>query len=139
LEVVRETGDWEGWLLYVLRAIAETSIETLAIVENIRSLMAAFKKSLRDDHYKIYSQDLLNTLFRFPYTKIELVQKELGITRQTAAKYLPELCESKLISKHKFGMSNYSINDPLAALFLDAPSASEPDDVSEAGISAEVA
>lgn len=137
LQHVRDTGEWEGWLLYMLRAVAETSVETLSLVEKIRVLMAAYKQRIRNDHQRIYSQDLLNTLFRYPYTKIELVQRELGKTRQTAAKYLDELCDAKLISKHKFGKSNYYINDPLAALFIDAPSAEEAEDVRESGVSAE--
>ena len=138
LQEVRDTGEWEPWLLYMLQAVAETSVETLDLVEGIRALMAAYKKRIRSDHTKIYSQDLLNTLFRYPYTRIELVQRELGKTRQTAAKYLDELCEAQLLSKHKFGKSNYYINDPLAALFLDAPRAEEPEDVRESGVSAEV-
>lgn len=138
LQSVRETGEWEEWLLFMLRAVAETAIETLDIVEKIRRLMANFKQRLRKDHEKIYSQDLLNTLFRYPYTKIELVQRELGKTRQTAAKYLDELCEAKLLSKHKLGKSNYYINDQLAAIFVDVPAASAPDTVGEAGVSANV-
>ena len=125
LQSVRETGEWEEWLLYMLKAVADTSVETLVLVEQIRTLMAAYKRTLREDHPKIYSQDLLNTLFRYPYTKIELVQNELGKTRQTAAKYLDELCEAKLLSKHRLGKSNYYINDPLVALFFEAPRAEE--------------
>jgi Fic family protein len=138
LQVVRETGDWEGWLLYMLEAVADTAIETLSLVEGIRSLMADYKSKLRSDHPKIYSQDLLNTLFRYPYTRIELVQRELGKTRQTASKYLEELCESGILSKHRFGKSNYYINDRLAALFLDAPGAGYPDPGTEAGVSVDM-
>lgn len=135
LQVVRETGEWEEWLLFMLRAVADTAIETIDIVERIRRLMANYKNRLRKEHGRIYSQDLLNTLFRYPYTKIEIVQRELGKTRQTAAKYLDELCEAKILSKHKCGKSNYYINDQLAAIFLEAPGASEPRPVGEAGVS----
>lgn len=139
LQVVRETGDWEEWMLYMLKAVAGTSIETLHMVEQIRAMMAEYKHKLRTEHEKIYSQDLLNTLFRFPYTRIELVQRELGKTRQTAAKYLDELCEANLLTKHRMGKSNYYINAPLAALFLDTPNTAESELVHEAGESAEIA
>jgi Fic family protein len=138
LQVVRETGEWEDWLLYMLNAVADTAIDTLKLVEGIRHLMAAYKQRIRDEHQRIYSQDLLNTLFRYPYTTIELVQRELGKTRQTTAKYLDQLCEAGLLSKHKMGKSNYYVNDPLATLFLDAPNASEPQQADEAGVSADV-
>jgi len=42
--------------------------------------MAEFKVLLREN-YKFYSQDLLNHLFKQPYTKIEFLQKELHISR----------------------------------------------------------
>lgn len=39
-------------------------------------------------NYKFYSQDLLNHLFKQPYTKIEYVVQEIGVSRITAANYL---------------------------------------------------
>lgn len=140
LQVVREKGEWESWLVYMLTAVADTSVDTLQLVSAIRDLMASYKLRIRTDHRKIYSQDLLNTLFRHPYTRIDFIQKELQVTRQTAARYLDELAEAKLISKHKYGKSNYFINDPLAGLFLEGvptPAAS-PEPVPEAAVSAEL-
>ncbi|MCW3837192.1 Fic family protein [Sphingomonas canadensis] len=123
LQSVRETGEWEAWLIYMLTAIAETSIDTLNLVENIRRLMAEYKQRLRRNHPKIYSQDLLNLLFRHPYTRIAHVEHELGVTRQTAARYLDELAQAGLLSKHRLGKNNYYINDPLADLFMERPAA----------------
>ena len=119
LQSVRDDGNWEPWLLYMLEAIATTASETLDLVENIKSLMAFYKNSIRTHHKKIYSQDLLNSLFRHPYTRIEYIQKDLDITRQTAARYLDDLCAGDLLSKHRIGKSNYYINDRLTALFID--------------------
>ncbi|WP_430983536.1 Fic family protein, partial [Escherichia coli] len=83
LQSVRETGEWEPWLLYMLRGVAETAKETLVLIEAMRELMAEYKRRIRADHAKIYSQDLLNNLFRHPYTRIEYVQTELGVSRPT--------------------------------------------------------
>lgn len=138
LQVVRETREWEGWLLYMLEAVTQTSVQTLDIIEQIRALMGAYKNRIRTDHKKIYSQDLLNTLFRYPYTKIEVVQRALGITRQTSAKYLDQLADDGLLSKHKLGKSNYYINDPLAKLFFDSQAATEPERVDQAAVSAAI-
>lgn len=137
LQAVRETGQWEEWLVYMLNAVADTAVETLKLVESIRTLMVLYKNQIRGNHRKIYTQDLLNTLFRHPYTRIEFVQNELGVTRQTAARYLDELCEGGLLTKHKLGKSNYYINPPLAALFTDGVSAKTPEPVREAGASVE--
>ena len=120
LQSVRSTGEWEPWLLYMLAAVEETSIETLRLIEEIRTLMADYKVRIRRDHAKIYSQDLLNNLFRHPYTRIEYVQTELGVSRPTATKYLDELATGGLLLKHRVGRSNYYINQPLVGLFVGA-------------------
>lgn len=119
LQAVRETGAWEEWVLYILEAVAETAQATLELVEGIREQMASVKRRMRDELPKLYSQDLLNNLFRHPYTRIEFVVNDLGVTRQTAAKYLDTLAEQGFLKKHPAGRSNYYINAALVRLFLD--------------------
>jgi Fic family protein len=116
LQSVRDTGEWEPWLLYMLRAVGETAVGTLKLIEQIRQLMADYKHRLRTEHARIYSQDLLNNLFRHPYTRIEFVQKDIGVTRQTAARHLDQLAAGGLLIKHPEGRNNYFINRPLVDL-----------------------
>jgi len=52
--------------------------------------MMRYKHQIRD-RYKFYSQDLLNNLFKHPYTKIEFVVNDLKVSRITAANYLNKL------------------------------------------------
>lgn len=119
LQNVRENGEWEAWLLYIIKGVEETAIETLRLVKSIRTLMAEAKRRMRDEHPKIYSHDLVNNLFRHPYSRIEFVQKDLDISRPTATKYLDELAESGLLVKHRVGRNNYYINQPLVSLFIE--------------------
>lgn len=49
--------------------------------------MNNYSETLKDNT-KIYSKDLIDTLFAYPYTKIESLEKTLQITRQTSSKYL---------------------------------------------------
>lgn len=65
------------------------------------------------DKYKFYNQDLLNNLFKHPYTKIEFIQKDMGVSRLTAANYLNQLAQDKFLTKMKLGTGNYYINEPL--------------------------
>lgn len=131
LQSVRDDGNWEPWVLYMLRAVADTSVETLRLVEGIRAMMAEYKIRIRTEHRRIYSQDLLNTLFRHPYTRIDYVVNELDTTRQTAARYLDQLTEAGMLSKHRFGKHNYYINDRLVALFVEVSSPTETTDTIE--------
>lgn len=120
LQTVREDGAWEAWVLYMLQAVTETARTTLSLVEGIRTQMADAKHRMRSQLPKIYSQELLNNLFRHPYTRIEFVQDDLNLkARQTAAKYLDTLAEHRFVEKHRSGRNNYYINAALVRLFLE--------------------
>ncbi len=110
LQETRETGSWEPWLLYLLDAVEKTSLQTSELIRNIKILMATHKKTIREGLPKIYSQDLINSLFRHPYTKIEYLKTDLNIVRKTAARYLDQLCEIGILNKNKIGKENYYFN-----------------------------
>lgn len=119
LQAVRAENAWEDWVLFMLEAVAETSGATLRLVEGIRQQMSDTKAQLRAELPKLYSQDLLNNLFRHPYTRIDYIVQDLGVSRQTAAKYLDELADKGFVEKVQAGRNNYFINAKLVALFLD--------------------
>ncbi|HEY5462873.1 MAG TPA: Fic family protein [Hanamia sp.] len=116
LQEVREKGNWEEWILYILEGVEQTSKETIEMISNIRELMQDFKHRFRKELPKIYSQDLLNNIFKHPYTKIEFVMEDLTIKRKTAAKYLDMLVEMKFMKKRKIGRTNFFINEQLYLL-----------------------
>ena len=59
---------------------------------------------------------MLNNLYRHPYTKIEFIERDLGVSRITASKYLEQLSRAGLLRKQKMGKTNFYINEPLLAL-----------------------
>lgn len=122
LQGVRDDGEWEQWLLYILDGIEQTSHQTTHLILGIRDLMQSYKHRIREELPKIYGHDLLNNLFRHPYTKIDFVMQELQVTRKTAMKYLEELVRIGLLSKQKKWKENFYINDALFDLLLDTGS-----------------
>jgi len=120
LQKVRTEQAWEEWVLFVLTGVEETALFTSQLITQIRDLMQNYKQRIRSELGGIYSQDLLNNLFRHPYTKIEYLATELNKTRQTAAKYLDQLVEKGFLRKQQIWRQNYYINDPLFNLFLKA-------------------
>lgn len=112
LQEVRENGNWEEWLLFMITGVEKTAIETIDQIGKIRELMMVYKHKLRGN-YKFYSQDLLNNLFKHPYTKIEFIIDDLNVSRITAASYLNKLAADGLLRKEKIGVGNYYINEPL--------------------------
>jgi Fic family protein len=120
LQAVRDTGEWEEWVLFTLQGIEETALQTVELVKQMRDMMADYKRRLRIDLPKLYGQDLLNNLFRHPYTKIEFIEHELRVTRKTASCYLGQLVDHGYLRLVKLGRSNFYMNDPLIELFLNA-------------------
>ena len=119
LQAVRDDNQWEAWILFVLKGLEETALETIVLVDGIKRLMAEYKSEIRSQFPKIYSQDLLNNLFKHPYTKIDFLCTDLNITRPTATVYLSKL-ENKFVKKVKLGRDNFYLNTRLFDLLIDA-------------------
>lgn len=117
LQNTRDSSDWQLWLLYMLDGVAQTSRTTITLIEQIRGLMQDYEERIRTDLPKIYSYELLTNLFRHPYTKIEAVQEDLGVSRLTASKYLSVLTEAGFVEKHRRGKYNYYVNRSLIQVF----------------------
>ncbi len=115
LQSVRDQGNWEDWVLYMLQAVESTANGTLETVKGIKQLLQASKQRIRAD-YRFYSQDLINNLFNHPYTRVEFLCRDLGITRVTATKYLDTLAADGVLEKVRIGRNNYYINQPLYGL-----------------------
>ena len=109
LQAVRETGAWEAWVCFMLGAVEHTARHTTDTVTLIRDAVLDAKHRIRANH-KFYSQDLINSLFKHPYTKIEFIENDLKVSRLTATKYLDALCDDGFLEKHKLGRSNYYVN-----------------------------
>ena len=121
LQAVRDdSNNWENWVLFLLKGIEETANETTKLVLDIKSMMMAYKHRIREDLPKIYSQDLLNNLFRHPYTKIEFVMDELQVSRPTATSYLNQLTGLGILEKVKMGRDYFYINSRLYNLLINA-------------------
>lgn len=118
LQDVRDNNNWEVWLLFMLQGVEETAYQTIDKVKQIKDAMTEMKTVLRDN-YKFYSHDLINHLFRQPYTKIDFLKEELNISRVTASSYLNTLAKDGVLIKMKQGKFNYYINHRLVTLFVD--------------------
>ena len=111
--------DWENWILFMLKGIELTAKETVVLINEINKLMQEYKKKLKPLFGSKYNHELLNNLFRHPYTKIEYIMRDLDVSRLTATKYLEELVSLKLVEKVKIWKSNYYINKQLVDLFIN--------------------
>ncbi|MDD2436169.1 MAG: DNA-binding protein [Massilibacteroides sp.] len=105
--------------MFILKGVEETAQQTITLVKGISKLMLEYKIQVRNILKKAYSHELLNNLFSHPYTKIEFVMADVGVTRITAASYLNKLVSKGLLSKIKQGRYNYYLNMPLITLLMN--------------------
>jgi len=91
LRGVTERGEWEPWILYILDAVEQMSIVTRDRILAIRALMQQTMERVNKELPKIYSKELVELLFRQPYTKGQFIVDAGIAKRQTAAEYLKAL------------------------------------------------
>ena len=111
--------EWERWILFMLKGIEETAIETIELTKQISKLMMEYKSILRPIFGQQYKHEQINNLFYHPYTKIEFMQNDMMVQRKTASKYLDKIVEIGLLQKVKVAHSNYYINTKLMNLFIN--------------------
>ena len=100
----------------MLRGVELTSTETIETIHRLTNLMADYMERIKAELPKIYSLDLLNTLFKHPYTKIEFVIRDVCVQRAAAARYLDALATEGFLDKQKLWRSSYYVNRPLFEL-----------------------
>lgn len=116
LQTVRDDSNWSSWIIWMLNGVHITALETIGLIRKIRDLMNEFREKIQSLAENIYSKELLESLFKYPYTKIKFIEQDLDVHRQTAVKYLDKLVELDLLTPQKIGKSKYYINHQLFAL-----------------------
>ena len=118
---VTTTGEWEPWLLYLLRAVEETADWTLAKIEAVRNLVEDTAEFARKAAPKQYSRELIDLIFVQPYCRIENVV-EAGIAkRQTASVYLHRLAAVGILQDEQFGLNKLFLNVRFLKLLTREP------------------
>lgn len=120
LQAARDDDAWEDWVLYMLTVVEVTARQTITTVNDIKAALFDYKHRIRAG-YKFYSQDLINNLFMHPYTKIDFIQRDLKVSRLTAAKYMDALAAGGFVRKQKIGRANYYVNTVLTAILTRPP------------------
>ena len=115
LDEVRQKNDWTEWIIYILNAITDTSKDTTLLIKSIYKLFREYKQKIRENH-KFYSQDIINSIFTHPYTKIKFLAEDIKISRATAGRYLDDLSQSGILRKTRWGKESYYINYKLSDL-----------------------
>lgn len=76
-------------------------------------------EAVRSKAPKIYSRELVETLFENSYCKNEFVERAVGVERKAASRYLHELQDVGILTMRKFGRENIFINTELMDLLKE--------------------
>lgn len=116
LRNVTENNDWETYILYMLDMIEETSINGLERLNKITVAMGTTSEEIKKRLPKIYSKDLIEILFRLPYTKRQhLIAENIG-NLKTVGNYLIALEENGFLKSVKVGKEKLYLNQQLLTI-----------------------
>ncbi|MFZ7135035.1 protein adenylyltransferase Fic [Avibacterium avium] len=107
---------WQQWIMYILKGIEDTAKWTIAKIEAIRRLTEETTKYIKYKLPQIYSRELVDLLFEQPYIRITHLEDKAIAKRQTASKYLKELCEIGVLQEYVRGREKLFIHNKLMEL-----------------------
>lgn len=113
LRAVTEYQDWEGFVLYMLDMVETTAKKGLVQLSKVTDLMAETAEHIKQTLPKVYSKELIEILFRLPYTKRQfLIDAGLG-TPKTVGNYLSDLEKKGFLKSTKVGKEKLYLNEGL--------------------------
>jgi Fic family protein len=80
LQAVRDSGDWEGWLKFFLRGVAEVSVQAAATAKRILAMQAEHRARVQARTRTANALRLLDRLFNLPVISVADCAKYLGVT-----------------------------------------------------------
>lgn len=113
---VTERQDWESWIIYILDGVADTADWTVSKIDAIRRLFEQTRQHIRTHAQGIYTHELVNLLFKQPYTRIANLEAAGIAKRQTASKYLKELSDIGVLQEIAIGRDKLFIHPRLMEL-----------------------
>ncbi len=107
---VSQRGDWEAWLIYMLKAVESTSRLTYQKVNDILSAQKAILETIESDT-DIRRPDLLvEAIFYQPYIKVNHLVNRGTYAENTARKYLNNLAGLGVLEKKEIQGRHYYLN-----------------------------
>ncbi|EAT17245.1 Fic family protein [Desulfuromonas acetoxidans] len=94
---VSETGDWESWCVFFLKALEQQAIRNLEIAENIKTLYEEMKSKFSELLSSKWSVNALDFVFTNPVFRNNKFTNNSGIPSGTAARFTRILLDEGLI------------------------------------------
>jgi len=110
LRLVTENDEWENWILYILDMVESTAAKGRQQITRIEKLMLEMSAAIQMKLPKIYSKDLMEVLFKLPYTKRSfLIAAGIG-NLKTVGNYLNNLEKAGFLASEYVGKEKLYLN-----------------------------
>lgn len=104
LDRVRTDGDFEGWIIYYLKAIRDSAIDAHKRAKDIEALEIRFKEFIKTDKNFTKMREtalaILEFLFAYPITGIAEISTQLGRAYNTIQHILREFERHMIVSEN---------------------------------------
>jgi len=108
---VSQRGNWKNWLLFMLRAIENTSNITFHKINEIMSVKDTILEFVKKDDRKFRNPErLIEFLFTQPFTKVKQLVSAGIYAENTARDYLNKLCDMQVMEKKEIEGHHYYLN-----------------------------
>jgi len=116
LRDVTENSDWESWILYMLEMVEFTANKGLQLLKDVTDLMQQMTTEIKETLPNVYTKELVEIVFRLPYTKRQfLIDEKLG-SPKTVGNYLMALEDAGFLTSEKVGKEKLYLNHRLMAI-----------------------
>lgn len=110
---VSQRGDWESWLLYMLRAVESTARLTYQKVNDILEARQSVLETVEAETSFQRPGQLVDAVFTQPFTKVNHLTDAGLYAENTARSYLNELAEMGVLEKKEIKGRHYYRNREL--------------------------
>ena len=109
LSGVTARGEWEDWILFMVKAVTESAKSTSLLIDELRTLQDSTTNHVRDAGIAP-AAELAELLFVQPYIRISDVIDSGLAKRQTASAWLSQLVNAGVLEEQKAGRSKVFLN-----------------------------
>lgn len=110
---ISQRGDWESWLLYMLRAVESTARLTYRKVNDLLAAKAAVQQAVEAEKNFRRPGQLVDAIFTQPFTKVNHLTDAGLYAENTARNYLNELAGMGVLEKKQIRGRHYYQNREL--------------------------
>jgi len=118
LLAVSQRGAWEEWLRFFLRGVTEQSRDAVLRADRLQALREAYHARFQTKRAAARLLQVVDLLFFSPILTIPYVEQQLGVSYQSAMRYVAALEEQEILREITGGSRNrtYQADDIIEAI-----------------------